>query len=75
MCLYNQYLGLHSSVFRTTVQLSSSPVSDIMLRLRRLPIIDIVHRSLVGGLVCLGVGGIALGVQVHRDTLRRGEGE
>lgn len=40
----------------------------------RLTITDILHRGVLFGLVGLGVGGIALGVQVHRETLKKGKG-
>jgi len=33
---------------------------------------DIAHRATVLGLVGLGAGAIIMGIQVHRDTLRRG---
>lgn len=36
--------------------------------------IDFVHRTVLLGLVGLGAGGIYMGVQVHRETLRRGRG-
>lgn len=35
---------------------------------------DLLHRVFILGLAGIGVGGIALGFQVHRDTVRRGEG-
>ena len=41
----------------------------------RLPLIDIVHRSFLFGLLALGAGGIYMGFQVHNDVLDRGKGQ
>lgn len=41
----------------------------------RLRFVDVAHRGLLVGLVGLGVGGIVVGVQVHRETLKRGKGQ
>ena len=38
------------------------------------PLIDIIHRSFVLGLVGLGGYGLFMGWRVHEDTLRRGRG-
>ncbi|THH07862.1 hypothetical protein EW145_g3088 [Phellinidium pouzarii] len=37
-----------------------------------MPVIDIVHRAILIGLVGVGTGGVLMGFQVHRDILRRG---
>ena len=42
--------------------------------LGRLPIVDVLHRTILFGLVGLGAFGILTGVQVHRSTLQRGKG-
>ena len=41
----------------------------------RMGVADLFHRAFVIGLAGLGAGGIALGYQAHRDTIRRGEGK
>jgi hypothetical protein len=38
------------------------------------PLIDIIHRSFVLGLVGIGGYGLFMGWKVHEDTLRRGKG-
>ena len=40
----------------------------------RLPLVDLVHRAFLFGLVGIGAGGIYLGFQVHNDVLDRGKG-
>ncbi|KAL5521395.1 hypothetical protein ACEPAG_9321 [Sanghuangporus baumii] len=39
----------------------------------RMPVLDILHRTLLFGLVGFGALGILTGVQVHRGNLRRGK--
>lgn len=38
----------------------------------RMPMTDILHRSMVTGLFGLTVAGVLMGVVIHRDTLARG---
>jgi len=38
------------------------------------PLADILHRTLVVGLLGATVAGVGVGWAVHKDTLRRGEG-
>jgi len=38
------------------------------------PLIDIIHRSFVSGLVGISGYGLFMGWKVHEDTLRRGRG-
>ena len=38
------------------------------------PLIDIIHRTFVLGLVGVGGYGLFMGWRVHEDTLRRGRG-
>ena len=41
----------------------------------RMPLIDIVHRTLLFGLVGMGIGGVFLGASVHRNVLHKGKGK
>ena len=38
------------------------------------PLADILHKTLVVGLVGATVAGVGTGWMVHKDTLRRGQG-
>lgn len=49
------------------------PLKFIAMALR-MPLVDLVHRAFLFGLVGIGAGGIYLGFQVHNDVLDRGKG-
>lgn len=52
-----------------------SPVYLLSVKMPRMPLTDVLHRSLVTGLFGLTVTGVLMGVVIHRDTLARGRGE
>lgn len=39
-----------------------------------IPIPDLIHRTVVYGLVGVCVWGVGTGLMVHKDTLQRGQG-